>query len=275
MLLCAAGDSHGAIDRLYADVLAFEGALGRSFDHVLHVGDLGVWPDPRRIDKATRNHDGAGDFPTWFAQERPVPTPTVFVKGNHEDFDWLEQRRRAGELEILPGLTYLPNGDVLALEHDGDRLRIGGIGGCHGPSDYDRPSSTLKQRARRHFTRDEVERLCSREPIDVLLLHDAPAAVEFVWRHKDGSVRRRFSSEAHGHDDAIARIRPRLVLFGHHHTRLDVDVHGVRCMGLNKVRCPGNLVAIEIDGAAGSFTALGEWPPRAETGRAHRGGELS
>lgn len=66
MLICAAGDIHGAMDRMYEDVLAFEAAL----EWVLHVGDFGVWPDPQRIDKATKKHDGAGDFPAWLAARR-------------------------------------------------------------------------------------------------------------------------------------------------------------------------------------------------------------
>jgi hypothetical protein len=34
MLICAAGDIHGAMDRLYQDVLAFEASLGLRFDYV-------------------------------------------------------------------------------------------------------------------------------------------------------------------------------------------------------------------------------------------------
>ncbi|HEV2268751.1 MAG TPA: hypothetical protein VGR92_04780 [Steroidobacteraceae bacterium] len=55
MLICAAGDIHGAINKLYEDVLAFEVTLGATFDWVLHVGDFGVWPDPDTIDRATRD----------------------------------------------------------------------------------------------------------------------------------------------------------------------------------------------------------------------------
>lgn len=62
MFICAAGDIHGAMDRLYDDVSAFEALLGIRFDYVLHVGDFGIWPDASRIDKATRHHDGAGDW---------------------------------------------------------------------------------------------------------------------------------------------------------------------------------------------------------------------
>jgi hypothetical protein len=63
VIICAAGDSHGALDRLFAGIVAFEQSLAVSFDWVLHVGDLGIWPDPNRIDGATRRHDGADNFP--------------------------------------------------------------------------------------------------------------------------------------------------------------------------------------------------------------------
>jgi len=229
---------------------------------VLHVGDFGVWPDPTRIDKGTRNHEGAGDFPTWNAERHAVLRPTVFIKGNHEDFDWLSQRRRDGELEILPGLTYLPSGDVIDLEADGARLLVGGIGGCHGPSNYARRSRDLRSRAQRHFTHDEVERLSARGQLDVLLLHDAPAGVEFTWRRKDGSVRRRYASEAEGLAQALDATQPIVCFFGHHHTRLDATITGVPCLGLNKVRMPGNLVAINIDSRRRVYDVLGERPMR-------------
>jgi hypothetical protein len=102
VFICASGDIHGAMDRLYQDVFKFEAALGVRFDYVLHVGDFGV-PDPSRIDKATRHHDGAGDFPVWLEENRGVPRPTAFIKGNNEDFAWLD----AQDTEVLPGLTYL------------------------------------------------------------------------------------------------------------------------------------------------------------------------
>jgi hypothetical protein len=38
MVICAAGDIHGAIGRFYTDLLAFEAALGTRFAWVLHGG---------------------------------------------------------------------------------------------------------------------------------------------------------------------------------------------------------------------------------------------
>ncbi|MBI5529242.1 MAG: metallophosphoesterase [Deltaproteobacteria bacterium] len=220
MLICAGGDIHGAIGRFYEGVLAFEVALGRRFDWVLHVGDFGVWPDPTHIDRATRNHEGAGDFPAWFAENRPVPRPTVFIKGNHDDFEWLEGHRHG---EVLPGLTYLPNGSVLDLCVDREAIRVGGLGGCYGPSDYNRPARRLQGHARRHYTQDEVEQLCAQGGIDVILLHDVPAGVEIVKSYCGGGERR-YTSQAAGLGDVVSRVRPRICFFGHHHARVGVEV---------------------------------------------------
>jgi hypothetical protein len=184
----------------------------------------------------------------------------VFIKGNHEDFEWLAQRRKAGDLEVLPGLAYLPSGEVVEVGADEVRCRVGGIGGCHGPSAYARRARDLQSRAQRHFTHDEVERLAGRGRLDVLLLHDAPAGVEFTWRRPDGSVRRRYVSVANGLAHVVAATRPIVCFFGHHHTRLDAIVAGVPCIGLNKVRCPGNLVALHVDLKKRRYELLGEWP---------------
>lgn len=154
MLLCAAGDIHGAIDRMYEDILTFEATLGERFDWVLHVGDFGIWPDPNRIDRASRTHDGAGDFPAWLANGRAG----IRFEKHRRSRDWV--------------------------------------------------------------------------------------------------------SEAAGLDLLISRLQPLVCFFGHHHTRVDGEVAGVRCIGLNKVQMPGNLVAIDIDPRRREWCVRGEWPAR-------------
>lgn len=253
MLLCAVGDIHGAIDRMYDDILAFEAVLGMRFAWILHVGDFGIWPDPQRIDRAARAHDGAGDFPTWLANRRATPRNTVFIKGNHEDFVWLDMQPTA---EILPGLFYLRNGRTMDLGEAGDMVRVGGLGGCYGPSDFERPAKHLQGYARRHYTRDEIEMLSAAPSVDVVLVHDAPAGIRFAThRHGSGWV-----SEAAGLDLLISRLRPLVCFFGHHHIRLDGEVAGIRCIGLNRVHMPGNLVAIDVDRRRRQWSIVGEWP---------------
>lgn len=255
MLLCAAGDIHGAMDRMYDDVLALERVLGKRFDWVLHVGDFGVWPDPSRIDRAARKHDGAGDFPDWLGNRRAAPRRTVFIKGNHEDFLWLDAQPSP---EVLPGLFYLRNGQALSLGESDDSVWIGGVGGCYGPSDFGRPSKSLQGYAKRHYTSDEIDALCVSPRVDVLLVHDAPAGIRF----ETYQGRRDGVSEAAGLDRLIHRLRPLVCFFGHHHTRVDGEIAGVRCIGLNKVGMPGNLVAVEIDAGRREWSVIAEWPDR-------------
>jgi hypothetical protein len=126
-------------------VLAFEAALGVRFDWLLHVGDFGVWPDPERVDGATKRHDGAGDFLAWFAARRAAPRPTVVIKGNHEDFVWLDAQPSS---EVLPGLHYLRNGHVHELVAGDEVVRVGGRRGrASASSGTTTPGSTRRSRA--------------------------------------------------------------------------------------------------------------------------------
>lgn len=251
MILCAAGDIHGAINRMYDDVLALEAKLGVCFEAVLHVGDFGIWPEPDRVDKATRKHEGAGDFAAWYSERRAVPRKTVFIKGNHEDFDWLDEQRSN---EILPGLHYLRNGRTIDLGEGRDVVRVGGLGGCYAPSDYDRKSKQLQGTEKAHYTREEIEALGRHTGIDVLLLHDAPAGVRFAAGH---------TSKAAGLSELVQRVRPMVCFFGHHHERIGVHIQGVRCVGLDLVGRAGNLAAFDLT-RRDQLEMLGgdvAWPP--------------
>jgi predicted phosphohydrolase len=176
----------------------------------------------------------------------------VFIKGNHEDFVWLDDYPRG---EVLPGLFYLKNGHVLELQEGDENLRVGGIGGCFGPSDFERQSESLQGNAKRHYTRDEVNALAAAQSLDILLTHDAPAGVVFE-QHRRG----RYISEAIGLDELLIRARPRVCIFGHHHSRVSSTVAGVPCIGLNKCPYPGYLVAIEMCAGEREWRVLGEWP---------------
>ncbi|MGD0837032.1 MAG: metallophosphoesterase [Polyangia bacterium] len=246
MLICAAGDIHGKIDRLYAEVAAFERNPGRPFDMVLHVGDFGIWPDPTRTDKATRGRDGAGDFPVWYAERRRAPRRTIFVKGNHEDFDFLKSLKTS---EVLPDLYYLRNG--LIAKWDG--LRVAGLGGCHSERDSDTPAVKSRQASPSHYTLAETQRLLGgksieSERIDVLVTHDAPEGIDLGSYVTKGPNLRAL----------IERKRPRVVFFGHHHIRARSEIAGVPVVGLAYVDLPGWLVAWDSERGL-----LAEWPEKA------------
>jgi predicted phosphodiesterase len=240
VLICAAGDIHGKIDRLYGEVAAFERTLGKTFALVLHVGDFGIWPDSMKVDKATRTHDGAGDFPSWYANRRRVPRRTIFIKGNHEDFDFLDA---LDDPEVLPDLLYLRSG----LVTDQDGLRVAGVGGCYSEKDSDELLPRARQSSPSHYTLVETQRLLAPGSgrIDVLLTHDAPAGIELGSHVARGE----------GLRTVIERKRPEVAFFGHHHSRVRAEIAGVPVVGLGCIDCPGWLVAWDSE-----HGLVAEWP---------------
>jgi hypothetical protein len=66
-------------------------------------------------------------------------------------------------------------------------------------------------------------------------------------------------AEAAGLNVLLAQVRPRVCFFGYHHTRIDAEVSGVRCIGLNKIAMPGNLVAIDMESGTRAWSFLGEF----------------
>jgi len=89
----------------------------------------------------------------------PRSASTEFINGNHEDFVWPDAQPNA---EVLPGLHYLRNGQVRGLRAADETLRVGGIGGCFDPSDFERRSASLQGCAKSHYTRDEVDAFAER-----------------------------------------------------------------------------------------------------------------
>jgi len=247
MLICAAGDMHGKIDLLYREVAAFEQRLGRSFSLVLQVDDLGVFPDPAKVDRKILDHGGAGDFPAWWLAKKHAPVPTIFIKGNHEDFDFLEPRGQSSNRAILPELHHVSNGRPMWYTTPDKKktIFVAGIGGCYSPKRYKQEIGTTSPS---HYYQYEVKHLIILSayiPVDVLLLHDAPGG---IWMPTTGG-RQTSGYETTGPElaDLVRRVRPRVCFFGHHHQRVRAQIAGVPVEGLGLVGRPGALVAWDLD----------------------------
>ena len=244
---------------MYGVVSELEKAVGREMDLVVQVGDLGVWPDPENLDVATVNHGGAYDAPDWFAAQIPSPRPTIFIPGNHEDFDFLHGYSWDSVTEILPNLFFLPTGQVTTFESNGVVVRIGGVGGCFGPSDYRK--RVLPGRRRRHYTAREIDRCAEQATeaggLDLLMLHDAPIGTMTGFA-LPGRKERRFNSQSRGLAELVARTKPGLCLHGHFHGRFLRLVGGVTTIGLNQVDDVGCAIVYEIR-PGGQIQPLAEW----------------
>lgn len=140
---------------------------------VLCTGDFGVWPDPAKIDRATRRKGGTQDFAHLYLQGFQAKIPTLFVAGVHEDHRWLEQRKSIPEgMEVLGEITWLMNGYKTPIGDHYETIRITGLGKVYSEATF---NGKFNRKSYRHYTRRELEKGCASGPTDILLLHEAPA----------------------------------------------------------------------------------------------------
>jgi hypothetical protein len=254
MLICAVGDAHGEFDAMYAAVEALESEVGRRVACVVHVGDFGVWPDPCHLDEATERHGDNGGF-RKLLREGAVPRRTIFIAGNHEEFEYLVDRRSN---ELVENLEFLPWGEVVTVRHDGESVRVGGVGGCYSSRDY--PRERMQGWNRRHYLESDLRRLTrnAQEGLDILLVHEPPSGEVTECHAPPGMRCRTWHLQGEGQAELVARLRPRICFSGHIHARTERRIAGVRVVGLHKVPHRGSCLLFEIR-AIGEATDLAEW----------------
>jgi hypothetical protein len=219
------GDPHGYWRLAAALVRGYYDATGRWPDAVLCTGDMGYFPTPESVDKATRKHalkepeqtagltrllEGAD--PVLDALLTDGAPPFVCVGGNHEAHPvlaaWVKAHptsRPLVALDPLGRVVVLRDGDVSTVTGaDGVTCRVGGLWGIE-------PSAARVDRRTpgKHIDPAAVRALHGRA-FDLLLTHDGPVSDQVIAGQTVGSL-------------DIANLlmqRPHaLGLFGHYHFR--------------------------------------------------------
>lgn len=144
-------------------------------------GDYGIWPDPHKMDKASKKHT-AHEFSKYYVGAIPTPIsiPTLITTGAHDDNQFLEHRKSTGNLEILRNVHWLAQGNKTNIGWD-ETLRVTGLGRVYSESTY---AGEKKKRSHRHYTRHDIERGCSSGPTDLLIVYehlDAPGIRNLIF----------------------------------------------------------------------------------------------
>ena len=150
-------------------------------DLVLCTGGFGVWPDPNRLDRATKMKSGPGDFHKLYLENWVAPVPTIFVAGAHEDHKWLYYRFKTNQLEVLKNVTWLVNGYCTFFTLGDETVKITGLGKIYGEKTF---KGQFNRKSYRHYTRREVEKACYTGPTDILLLNptlDSPGIKNLLY----------------------------------------------------------------------------------------------
>ncbi len=177
------GDLHGRILPAFRLASAWSREHETRLDGLLQVGDLGFFPDPTRLDKATKRHAekdpselGAGLVaePSAIADEvfadPHCPDRLYFIAGNHEDFERLESLGAGGDGSVYPVDAYLRvwcirDGHIRTLPGG---LRVAGLWGIDAKGPRAR-----RGYASRAYIRSRSATQLSGESFDVLLTHDS------------------------------------------------------------------------------------------------------
>ncbi len=216
MNILLAGPVEGYLDAL------FDFAKTSQAHWTVCAGDFGIWPDPERMDRASRSH-AALDFSKRYvgADARVIETSVLTIAGVHDDNRWLANRQSANNTEILSNVHWLAQGYRTAIGFEGPPCRVTGLGRAYSEATYNEQYS---KRSHRHYTRHDVERACSSGPTDLLV----------VYEHLD----------APGIRNVIFATRPKLIVTVKHANRpVYPDVQGVGVVTLG--RSEGKLVKWE------------------------------
>jgi hypothetical protein len=213
------GDLHGRILPAFRLASAWSREHGVALSGLLQVGDLGYFPDPTRLDKATARF--AADDPLELGTQL-VAVPSLeadavfhgeghdvghlwFTAGNHEDFDALnrlERKERHGAsfpVDAYERVLCVKDGSVATLPGG---LRVGALWGIDDKS----PNARRKLHDRGRI-RDSSLTILAGAEFDVLLSHDGPR----------NAVLANVGSE--GLAALLDLARPRFAFFGHYGNR--------------------------------------------------------
>ncbi|XP_063237675.1 lariat debranching enzyme isoform X2 [Bacillus rossius redtenbacheri] len=185
MKVAVEGCAHGELDRIYEAVRYLQEQRGVKLDLLICCGDF----------QATRNaadlqcmavppkYRRMCSFYKYYSGEKVAPVLTLFVGGNHEASNHLQELAYGGW--VAPRIYYLGYAGIVRV----GGLRIAGLSGIFKGHDYMKghferpPYSEDSKRSAYHVRHLEVFRLKQvQTPVDIFLSHDWPRG---VYHHGD------------------------------------------------------------------------------------------
>ncbi|XP_077263816.1 uncharacterized protein LOC143898314 [Temnothorax americanus] len=180
MRIAVEGCAHGELDVIYETIQEIEKVDGRKVDLLICCGDF----------QATRNlsdlkcmavsdkYKDMRTFYKYYSGEKEAPVLTIFIGGNHEASNYLQELPYGGW--VAPNIYYLGYAGVVQVAG----IRIAGLSGIYKSQHwmqgrYEKPPYTDSTiRSVYHIRNLEVFRLKQLSgKIDIFLSHDWPAGV--------------------------------------------------------------------------------------------------
>ena len=184
-----------------------------------------------KLDKATKKHAekdtdelGFQDFyiatpdSKFYLEHQQAPT-TYFVRGNHEDFDYLGNFTTPSAIDPWQKIWFIPDCQTLKVERGSRAVKIAAFGGiaprqeqlARGKSAREqyRKAQKIGRSEPRFFSEHSLDRILTDiQRADILMTHAGPYSSDLPT----GSILL---------EQLGRQLQPRVHLFGHHHRVID------------------------------------------------------
>jgi hypothetical protein len=221
MKVMFAGDTHGNINHW---MRLFEIAADEQVDEIIQVGDFGYW-----------EHTPEG---VAFLDVLSLETPCLirFIDGNHDNHPllWSKYPYAGGLCEVRRGVTYQKRGSVKGWDDSDAVMQF--MGGAFSIDYAWRQKANLRGPAcwwpEEIITDDEIrqgrESAAWFDKIDILVTHDVPSGAP-LGRLTNLTLSNTLETQAQYNRRQLLKLvkatKPKLLIHGHYHTRLDYFMH--------------------------------------------------
>ncbi|XP_048357886.1 lariat debranching enzyme [Sphaerodactylus townsendi] len=181
MKVAVTGCCHGALDKMYETLALMEQRHGHALpDLLLCTGDFQAVRDSADLQcmAVPPKYRQMGGFAQYYSGEKKAPVLTIFIGGNHEASNHLQELPYGGW--VAPNIYYLGYAGVVRYRG----VRIGGISGIFKSHDYKRghfecpPYNQNTLRSVYHVRNIEVFKLKQlKQPMDIFMSHDWPRGI--------------------------------------------------------------------------------------------------
>ncbi|VDN97317.1 unnamed protein product [Rodentolepis nana] len=233
--VCVVGCLHGQLDQVYTDIETMDREAGEKTELVLCCGDFQAIRNPADLQSLSvpAKFYEMGDFYRYYSEEISAPILTIFVGGNHEASNYLQELPYGGW--VAPNIWYMGYAGVVQF----NGLRIGGLSGIYKLHDYSLghyehpPYCEATKRSVYHIRNLEVFRLSQvTRRLDIMLSHDWPRGIyHYGDKEKLLHYKRHFRMEVNNNtlgsppaEQLLCQLKPRYWFAAHMHVKFPAIV---------------------------------------------------
>ena len=175
------GCIHGSMDKMYKEIQDYEKEKKKKIDLVLCTGDFESMRDENDLKylSCPDKYREMGDFHKYYNLKSKAPYLTIFVGGNHEASNYLEQNYYGGY--VTENIYYLGRAGVINVKG----IRIGGYSGIFNKYDYfrghfEKSENEIKgdKKSIFHLREFEIAKLSHiKNKVDIFMTHDWPTNI--------------------------------------------------------------------------------------------------